>query len=320
MAKQYDPSNLRLICKISSMYYNQEYTQQEIANRLNLSRPKISRLLKQAREQGVVQINIVTPNNNFVELENLLESKFGLKEVIIVESNSYMTDEAIKKQIGTAAANYLLRTANEGDYIGVTWGTTLQAMVDSMQPKPIENLHIVQALGGVGPPEAKAHASDISRRLSQLLDAKLTLLPAPGIVGSIQAKKILIEDPQVKNALSLLKKIDTLFVGIGALDTNPVLKSQKDEISKSLTQEIFNSSAIGDIALRFFDANGIESQTKMKDLVIGVTPEQMMQIESVVGIAGGKKKTRVIHGAVTGNNINVLISDSMTARRVLEMK
>lgn len=320
MPRPKDPIDLRLLSKISSMYYEQDFNQQEIADRLHLSRPKVSRMLDQARKQGIVQISIVTPNGNFVELEHALEKKFGMKEVILVESDVGMSASMIKRQIGSAAANYLNRTAQEGDVIGVTWGTTLQAMVDSIQPKPIDNLHIVQALGGVGPPEAKAHAADISRRLSQLLQARLTLLPAPGIVGSVEAKDVLLADGSVKNALKLFSKMNTLYVGIGALETNPVLNKNNEEIPDNLRREIFESKAIGDIALRFFDFNGKEVDTSLKDLVIGVSPKQMMQIDTVVGIAGGLKKAEVIHGAITGKNINVLISDSMTAEKILEVE
>ena len=319
MPRTKDPIDVRLLSKISSMYYDQEYNQQEIADRLHLSRPKVSRMLKQAREQGIIQITIVTPNGNFVELEHALEKKFGMKEVILVESDSEMSDAMIKRRIGSEAARYLDRTAHEGDVIGVTWGTTLQAMVDSIQPKPIENLHIVQALGGVGPPEAKAHAADISRRLSQLLHAKLTLLPAPGIVGSVQAKEVLLNDPQVKNTLNLFSMIDSLYVGLGALETNPVLNGGSEEISESTCREIFESKAIGDIALRFYDSKGNEVNTILKDLVIGVSPEEMTRIDTVIGIAGGREKAEVIYAALTGKNINVLISDSMTAEKVLEM-
>ncbi|NBC66407.1 MAG: winged helix-turn-helix transcriptional regulator [Bacteroidetes bacterium] len=320
MPRPKDPIDVRLLSKISSMYYDQDCNQQEIADRLHLSRPKVSRMLKQAREQDIVQITVVTPNGNFVELEHALEEKYGMKEVILVESDEGMSANMIKRQVGSAAANYLHRTAHDGDVIGVTWGTTLQATVDSMQPTPIDNLHIVQALGGVGPPEAKAHAADISRRLSQLLNAKLTLLPAPGIVRSVQAKEVLMDDPQVKNTLNLFSKIDSLYVGIGALNTNPVLQGNSEEISESNSREIFNSKAIGDIALRFFDSKGKEVDTTLKDLVIGVSPDEMTEIDTVVGIAGGLEKAEVIHGALTGKNINVLISDSMTAEKVLEME
>lgn len=319
MARSSDSIDLRLISKISSMYYNRGLNQQEIANRLQLSRPKVSRLLKQAREQGVVQITIVTPNGNFVDLEQALEEKFDLKEVILVESEADMSPDLIKKQIGSAAANYLDRTVSNGHVIGVTWGTTLQAMVDSMQPKPFDDVHVVQALGGVGPPEAKAHATDISRRLSQLLNAKLTLLPAPGIIGSVEAKEILLNDPQVRNALNLFPKINSLFVGIGSIKTNPVLNTTNAEMSDSISQEIFESGAVGDISLHFFDPQGNEVDTVLKDLIIGVSLEQMGNIDNVVGIAGGPNKIKVIHAALSGKKINVLISDSITAQKLLDL-
>ncbi|MDZ7690785.1 MAG: sugar-binding transcriptional regulator [Balneolaceae bacterium] len=307
-----------MLSKVSFLYYDEDYNQQEIADRLHLSRPKVSRLLKQARKQGIVQISVVTPNANFVELENALEKKYGLKEVVLVESDEQSSTHFIKRQIGSAAAEYLHRTVKEGDLIGVTWGTTLQAMIDAMRPKLINDLHVVQALGGVGAPEAKAHAADISRRLSQILDAKLTLLPAPGIVGSVQAKEVLLNDRQVKGATDRFPNIDTLYVGLGALHTNPVLTENTQEISEAVHQEIINSDAVGDIALRFYDINGKEVDTSLKDLVIGVSPKEMMEIDTVVGIAGGPDKMEVIQGALNGNNIDVLISDSLTAQRILE--
>ncbi len=307
----------RLLSKVSSMYYEQKYNQQEIANRLHLSRPKVSRLLKQAREMGIVQISVLSPNNSFVELENALEDTYHLKEALIVDSEEEISDQIIKKQIGSAAADYLHRTISEGETIGVTWGTTLQAMVDAMPSKQVDNTHVVQALGGVGPPEAKAHATDISRRLSQLLKSKLTLLPAPGIVDSKEAKQVLLADRKVKGALDLFSTIDTLYVGIGALKTNPVLDRGHKELPPELYETITHSNAVGDIALRFFDKNGVEIDSPLKDLVIGISIEELKQIETVVGIAGGSQKVDVIRGALKNNLIDVLITDQKTARELV---
>lgn len=295
------------------MYYDQEYNQQQIADRLHLSRPKISRLLKKAREVGIVQISVAKPSESFIELESFLERKFGLKEVIIVDADSQDSENSIKKQIGQEAANYLLRTISDGETIGVTWGTTLQAMVDSMSPKKTENTHIIQALGGVGRPEAKAHTTNISRRLSQFLESRLTLLPAPGIVGSKKAKHVLHSDRQVKAALNLFSSIDTLYVGIGAIKTNPVLDKNNNEISGDLYDEIIQSGAVGDVALRFFDIEGNPVNSSLDELTIGITIEEIKEIETVVGIASGLKKSDVILGALNGKFVDVLITDSQVA-------
>lgn len=308
----------RLLAKVSSMYYEQDFNQQEIANRLHLSRPKVSRLLKKAREEGVVQISVVKPDGNFLTLEQSIEKRFGLTEVVVVESEPNVSPDLTKQQIGIAAAQYLHRTIADGDTIGVTWGTTLQAMVDAMTAKIIDNSHVVQALGGVGPPEAKAHATDISRRLSQLLHSQLTLLPAPGIVGSKEAKKVLLADRQVKGSLDMFSAIDILCVGLGALKTNPVLDRESQELPPHLYEEMINSNAVGDIALRFFDIEGKEINSSLKDLIIGISIEELKAIENVVGIAGGAEKLEVIRGALNGNLIDVLITDSQVAQLLMD--
>src|SRR5699024_10257889 len=107
--------------KVSSMYYDQNCTQQVIADRLHLSRPKVSRLLKQAKEKGIVQISVSSSNGSFVDLEHALEEKFSLKEALVIESDAFESSKIIKRQIGSAAATYLQRTISDGDIIGLTW-------------------------------------------------------------------------------------------------------------------------------------------------------------------------------------------------------
>ncbi len=321
MARPNNSINLRLISKVSTLYYHQNLKQQEIADRLQLSRPKISRLLKQAREQGIVKITVNVPNSNYIDTETLLEEKYLLKEVLIVDidtSDGFSSAPIIKKQLGQSAADFLLRTISEGDVIGVTWGTTLQGMIDALLPNPIKGTHVIQTLGGVGPPEAKAHSTDISRRLSQLLDSRLTLLPAPGIVDSEESKEVLLADRRVNTALELFGKINIAYVGIGAISTNLVLKKESFELSADLQDQIIQSDAVGDVGLNFFDINGKPVITKFQDLFIGMSLEQYKQVDTVVGIAGGAEKTDAIYGALNGGFIDVLITDQNTAQKLAE--
>lgn len=315
-----DAIELRLMSKASSLYYFQGLNQREIADRLHLSRPKVSRLLQQARDRDIVQISVTSPEGSFVDLETEFEARFGLEEMVITTSglSEENGDTAfLKRQIGAAAANFLRRTVEDGDVLGVTWGTTLRAMTRALQPTDTENVHVVQTLGGVGPPEAEAHAADLSRRLTQLLGGQLTALPTPGIVDTPHVREVLLSDRHVQSAFELFPKLTAAYVGIGALSTNPIF-DKDPSVSERTYDDLVASKAVGDIALRFFDAEGRKVATSLDERMIGITLEQLRKTDCVVGVAGGAEKVDAIHGALRGRLIDVLITDHATATNVAE--
>lgn len=321
MPRPKDPPDLRLMWKVGTMYYVQDQKQQEIAERLRLSRSKVSRLLSQAHEHGIVQISIVAPGSDFSSLEAELEDRYGLQEAVVVKTERTAQGPArehlVKQQLGAAAADYLHRTISSGDVVGVTWGTTLQAMVQAMQLLPLGNAHVVQTLGGVGPPEAKAHAADLARRLAHLLDCKLTLLPAPGVVDSPEAREVLLADRYVQGALRLFPKLDLAFVGIGALTTNSVLMGGSI-IAEDEIRELLDAKAVGDVALRFFDAEGTPIPSTLDARTIGIGLDDLRRADRVVGVAGGAEKTKAIRAALRGRLVSVLITDHVTAQRLMD--
>ncbi len=321
MPRTINAIDFRLLSKVASLYYHQNYSQLEIANKLSLSRPKVSRLLKEARERGVVRITVNYSDKNYVNLEVKLEEKYHLKEVVIVDidSDSYSEESPfLKRQMGAEAASYLQRIITKGDVLGVTWGTTLQEMVESIRPQQIEDLHIVQLLGGVGPPEAKAHAADLSRRVAHLFYGSLTLLPAPGIASNPESRKALLSDNQVKSAYDLFPKVTKAFIGIGSLSTNPVLETENGLVDPETRDKLLENKAVGDISLRFFDKNGKPVKTTLEERLIGIDLNQLKNIKNVVAIAGGKSKIEAIKGALRGGYIDVLITDIITASTLVK--
>ncbi|QXD15379.1 sugar-binding transcriptional regulator [Rhodocaloribacter litoris] len=313
MARRKEPVDHRLLFKVSVLYYLQDLTQQEIADRLQLSRPRVSRLLRQAREEGVVQINVVS-SMAFLDLETELERRFGLKEVLIVETEA--GERVFGQQLGVAAADYLQRTIQDGDVIGVTWGRTLQAMVNALQPRPVHPVRVVQTMGGLGPPEAEIHAANLSRRLAQLLGGTVTLLPAPGIVDRAESSAILRSDRYVREAMGWFPRLTMAFAGIGALSTNPVFERQGGILPDAAYEALAAAGAVGDIAMRFFDAGGKPVKTELDERTIGITLEELKAVPRVVGVAGGAEKVEAILGALRGRLINVLITDYDTAVRL----
>ncbi len=307
----------RLLSKVSRLYYDRDMTQREIADRLHLSRPKVSRLLRQAREEGIVQITVYSPPGIYPELEEQLETQFGLQEAIVVEVTEPESQEAVSREVGIAAANYLQRTLRDGDTIGISWGTTLNAMVNALHRQQAKDVHVVQVNGGLGPPEAETHVTYLCRRLSQLLPGKLTLLPAPGIVDNQEAKRAILSDSHVQSAFDLFSQINVAYVGIGAPTPTSVVMRDGSILQQHELDHLLSKGAVGDIALRFFDRDGKLVQSDLDERVIGIDLQQLKQIERVVGVAGGPDKDSVIRGALAGELVNVLITDHALAMRLL---
>ena len=311
---------LRLMTRVARLYYEVGHKQPEIATRLRLSQPKVSRLLKTAQDEGIVRISVRAPSGTNPELEEALEARFGLTEVEIVDI-SRDEDEAAVRELGSAAAFHMETTVRSGDIIGVSsWSATLLGMVDAMHPvSGVKDVRVVQILGGGGDPAAEGHATHLVRRLTDLLHGEGTFLPAPSSVGSAPARDVLLEDPFVARAVALFDELDVAYVGIGGQETSGLLASSGNVFSPEELRTVREAGAIGDIGLRYLCVDGRPVDTPLDDRVIGIELEQLKQAPRSVAVAGGPGKTEAIHAALVGGWINCLITDTYTAERLLAM-
>jgi DNA-binding transcriptional regulator LsrR (DeoR family) len=308
---------LRLIAKVARMYYQHGLRQTEITDRLNIHQSTVSRLLKRAEKEGIVRISLSVPSGAHPDLEEALQNTFGLREAIVVDSIE--DEEQIVTDLGAAAAFYLETTVRSTDVLGISsWSAALLAMVEAMHPiQASRGGRVVQILGGVGSPDAEAHATQLTRRLANLISGTATLLPAPGVVGSSKAKRVLLRDPYVNEAIALFKSVTLALVGIGAIEPSKVLAASGNVFSPAELKNLSDRGAVGDICLRFFDAIGQPVDTPLNERLLSIELDQLRKVSRVVGIAGGRRKTAAIRGALQGRLINVLITDANTAGRLL---
>jgi DNA-binding transcriptional regulator LsrR (DeoR family) len=308
---------LRLLAKVARMYYQHGLRQTEITERLNVHQSTVSRLLKRAEKEGIVRISLTVPSGAHPDLEEELQSLYGLREAIVVDSVG--EEEQIVRDLGAAAAFYLETTLRSTDVVGISsWSAALLAMVEAMHPTMrSRGARVLQILGGVGNPHAEAHATLLTRRLADLVAGTATLLPAPGVVGSADARRVLRRDPYVQEATTLFDSVTLALVGIGAIEPSKMLVSSGNIFSPQELEMLRSRGAVGDICLRFFDAAGKAVSTPLDDRVISIEMPQLRKVDRVVGVAGGVRKTPAIRGALRGGLVNVLITDRDTAERVL---
>src|SRR5262245_52525157 len=308
---------LRLMAKVARMYYTQGLRQMEICERLNIHQSTVSRVLKRAEREGIVRITVSLPSGTHTEIEDALQSRYGLDEAVVVDC---LEDDAqISHDLGAAAAFYVENTLRPSDVVGISsWSAALLEMVKAMHPSQrFKNTRVVQVLGGVGSPNAEVHATQVTRRLADLIGGEATLLPAPGVVGSRGARDVLLKDRFVREALDLFRKVTVALVGIGATEPSRALASSGNIFSPQELKLLAGKGAVGDICLRFFDAEGRPIAGELNDRVISMELDRLRAMRRVVGVAGGRRKTNAIRGALTGKLVNVLITDLDTAQSLM---
>lgn len=308
---------LRLMAKVARMYHTQGMRQTAICERLNIHQSTVSRVLKRAEREGIVRTTVSLPTGTHTEVEDALQAAFGLDDAVVVECLE--DEDQIAADLGAAAAFYLETTLKQSDVIGISsWSAALLAMVNAMHPtQRWKNTRVVQILGGVGNPSAGQHATHVTRRLADLIGGEATLLPAPGVVGSKEARDILVGDRFVREALDLFPSVTLALVGIGATEPSRALAASGNVFSPRELERLAAKGAVGDICLRFFNQAGRSVITELNDRVISMELDQLRSIRRVVGVAGGKRKIAAILGALAGRLVKVLITDLNCAEQLL---
>jgi DNA-binding transcriptional regulator LsrR (DeoR family) len=304
---------LRLITKVAMLYHRHGLRQAEIAEQLDLSQASVSRLLKRGESEGIVRITVAAPMGVYPQLEDALKERYGLKEAIVVDGSDDPSE--LLHNLGAGAAYYLETTLQPGEQIGISsWSETLLAMTRAMRPiRRSTTARVVQILGGVGDPAAAVHAAQLTRGLASLVNGDFSMLPAPGVVGAAEARRILLQDPYVQEAVGRFDTITLALVGIGTVEPSPMLARSGNVFMETELLALSDAGAVGDICLRFFDAEGEPIDHPVGDRVIGMGLHQLRGCRRSVGIAGGERKLAAIRGALRGRWINILITDNRVA-------
>lgn len=311
-------NELRMIARVAQMYHVEKQRQADIAQHLRMSQATVSRMLKKAQDEEIVRTTVVAPSGTYADLEAELRSRFGLTEAIVVECTEDR-DGAIMARIGEAAAHFLEATLQPEEVIGVSsWSETILRMVENIHPmKSGRAKYVVQTLGGMGNPTVQMHATQLTGRLAKLTGAQANALSAPGVAPSREAKLVLLGDPFVRETMELFGKITLAIVGIGAVIPSGMLARSGNVFSNRELADVAEAGAVGDMSLRFFDADGKFVKTPLDERVIGITLEELSKVDRVIALAGGRSKTEAISGALKTGVIDLLITDKFTAQRLV---
>ncbi|HCX65365.1 MAG TPA: hypothetical protein DHN33_09170 [Eubacteriaceae bacterium] len=304
-----------LLIKTCELYYNLGMNQQEISKRLDISRVKVSRLLTEAKQKGIVNIEILYPPDNCIDLEKKVEEKYGIEESVIIASEG-KSEDLIFAEVTKIAAEYMGEKINKTDWIGLAWGRTIKSMVSKLaDDKGAEK--VVQLLGNIGSSEYSGDV--IVRGVAANMKSEANLLSAPAIVDNEAIKKAIISDGSIRQVLELQKQCNIAFVGIGLTDETSTL-AQAGYLKMEDIENLKKAKALGEVCGWFIDGDGNICDTPLKDRVIGIHHEDLRKIPHVVAIGTGEKKAEAMDAILKSKLVDVLITDEKTVQAMLDKK
>jgi DNA-binding transcriptional regulator LsrR (DeoR family) len=319
--RDYDTLNenekLFLLSEVASLYYNHNMTQSEIANRIFTSRSKISRLLKEAKDKGVVEIKINEPWERALHLEDKLIKIFNLKDVRVLNSKNSSNSEILSK-LGRLGAYYLENVIDKNTILGVSWGKTIFNTINSLSSNKNIPLTVVQIMGAASKNNPEIDAIDLTRRIAQTYGGKYHYLYAPLYVDDIKSKETLIKDPAIADTLNLAKHANIILTGLGTVDTESETTLWRGYLNSYTQHNLKAKGAVGHICAHFIDINGNKIDLDIDKKLIGLELEDLKNIDNVICIASGESKAKALLGALRGGYIKTLITDDKTISKLLQ--
>lgn len=302
-----------LLARIAWFYYHDGLTQGEIGQRLGLTRLKVSRLLEKGRQSGVIRVQINSRYEGCLDLENTLLQRFELQQVRVLPALDAGTLSA-GARLGIGAAHMLMSLLQPQQLLAVGFGeaamSTLQHLSGFITSQQIR---MVTLSGGVGP-----YMTGIGQ-----LDAacSVSIIPAPLRASSASVAEIFRQERSVRDVMLAACAADIAVVGIGALSQKRDATILRSGYISEGEQLIFGrKGAVGDILGYFMQREGeLAENMPIHQELIGVSLQELANIPTVIGVAGGAEKAEAIVAALRGRHVNALVTEEYAARAMLQL-
>lgn len=308
-----------LLADIAEYYYIEGKTQAEISKTVGMTRSAISRLLTEARQKGVVEINIRRPLRFEPELEKAIVDRFGLLNAHVVSCQPEHRYEVVLNRLGRAGAHILTEYMSSNLVFGIAWGSTVKEVIEAFQPMDLEDVTVVQLVGVLGSTRNAYSGQALVDRMAQKVNGEGIYLYTPFIVESEETARVLLNDQTVAAAVSAGRKCEIALLGVGSTDPEYCSLYQGGHMSKKDLDILVRSGAVGDVGSHYFKIDGKIADVEFNKRMVGIAKDDLLKIPKRLVVGGGVKKAAAILGGARGGYFNVLITDSQTAELILEM-
>lgn len=309
-------SSMELLTRVASMYYLEDMTQEKIAAELGLSRPKVWRLLGQARESGIVEITVHLHPSLAIPLEAELISRFGLFQAIVVGDQP--DGAAQRARVGRATTELLDRIVRDDSILAIGMGRNVKAASQQSGTLRPRKCTVVSAIGGSAQVGDGLNSNDIASRLADALGASSEGIYAPAYAESRQMRDAFLGVADVRRTLDHARRADVAVVGIGDADVESLVV-RLGCITPEEMIRLRADGAVGDILGSFFNGSGTPVGQWIEERVVGLARADIKGIPTIIAVAAEPSKAPAILGALRSGLVHTLVTSSMTAQRVLQL-
>ena len=303
------------LSKVTWLYYHRKLTQHQIAEELGISRPTVIRLLRQASEKGLVTVTLRLDILRRMDIASEMAQRFGLKEVFIVPTSKIDGESDVIRAVGRTGALYLETNIRPDQILTICWGRMMYEVASALTEKPVSGLVVAQSFGGLNTGES-FNPSRVTSLVGEKLHARVYHLYVPAMVATKELRDVLLADAGIHAALEVARHASIFMAGIGKVENNAtILETGFFDIS--MIDRLRARGAVGDISGRYFDIQGNRIPGDIEERIIGLTWEDLQQLENVTAVACGPDKKLAILGALRTGLLDYLIIDDRTALEVM---
>jgi deoxyribonucleoside regulator len=302
----------------SSMYYLQDIKMETIASHLHMSRSCVSRLLKQARASGLVEITLRPTPTRAPGVSQYIASQFGV-EVYVVPVTDSATDEVRLEQVAMTTARMLAGWFDSDMVLGVAWGTTLGAIARHLSKKPTRGSSIVQLNGAANNRTSGVeYVGNLTSRFGDAFDATVHLFPVPAFFDYASTRRAMWSERSIARVLDVQRRADIALFSVGAVGgdvPSHVYSAGYLEAEDIATLE--SEGVVGDVCTVFLRADGTYEDLTLNERATGPTPAELRRVPRRICAVAGDSKVAPLLAALRAGVITHLILDELTATKLV---
>lgn len=309
-----DISHNSLLIRTARLYYESGLNQNAIADELNISRPYVSKLLIEARQEGIVTIRIKDPMNTETRLERKIREAFDLKKVIVVETA--LCQDAVTA-VAKRAAEWLGTILKDGDTLALGWGRTMYLLTQSIRRRTdLNDISVVSLYGMQSIMHENVYNIEGLTQITEALNAGTCYaLTMPAIMANASLKEALYREESIAAVLDKLKKANIAAFTIGVPRRSSFLGSL-GALSPEELKGLLNKGMISELCLHLLDASGNICDSTIEKRTVTLSLEELRNKEYRIAVASGRHKIDAVYAALKTGCINVLVVDEEIAKEL----